>query len=207
MTSDPGGIMFSAFRRRIAPTPAARPPAVSPRRRAMSMFLWRHVPIYRKNTEGKVWWLAKKLTKPSLPVRADHLIPTNGKIAWQHAVILPSGRVKPFVGKYGNAFVEFWREKTEEYRRERDYGKARGIPPSRYCARCDEELHWLRRVRVNFSYEEVFTKRQVYRRVYDPGANHGRQDYDDDESDDEVDEEVDDETKGKGRLRGQWEDR
>mmetsp|Transcript_38253 Transcript_38253/g.63273 ORF Transcript_38253/g.63273 Transcript_38253/m.63273 type:complete len:186 (+) Transcript_38253:281-838(+) len=61
-------------------------------------------------------------------------------------------------------FVEFWRDWLDQWKRDEDYRKARGIPEPRYCPRCDNLLKLVRRVPSNFTYEEVHAKRQIYRK-------------------------------------------
>ena len=151
-------------------------------RRAMSMFLWRHVPIYRRkdvvsSSVSKGWRLQPSQTKPAQPVRVEGVRPTNygglkgKKVFFTWCVISPDGNVHPFRDPgNGSLFVDFWNEKREIWRQSRDYEKARGVPEQRYCPRCDGPMNWLRRVPINFTYKEVIAKRQIYRKV-ELGAN------------------------------------
>jgi hypothetical protein len=141
-------------------------------RRSMSMFLWRHVPVYRKKTatqkkrSSRGWRLNVHQTKPAVPVRVEG-IRTSGAATklFTMAVITPDGAVHPFKGKHGVEFLDFWNMWREIYKQQRDYEDARGIPREVYCPRCDEKMHWLRRAPAKYVYTEVKAKRSLYSKV------------------------------------------
>lgn len=138
--------------------------------RYMSMFLWRRVPIYRrdkyKHKKGfNGWSLAKKLTKPATPVRVDSFIAQGSSIDFKHGVVLPDGSIKPFRGKCGHEFIAFWNQWREQWKQEEDYDLARGIPPTRMCQRCDEPMNWIGKLPAKWMYMEVEAKRRLFQKI------------------------------------------
>ena len=151
------------------------------------MFLWRHVPIYRKSKTSRTWRLNKFQSKPAQPVRVEAVRPHGMRVAFRQAVITPDGFVHPFRGKYGRAFVDFWNEWRERYQQVLDYQNVRGIPPTVYCPRCDEPMNWIGRKPAKWVYVEVEAKRRLYDRV-DMEKVRQMNMYDDDDDDDKEDE-------------------
>lgn len=133
-------------------------------RRSMSMFLWRHLPIYRKDYESErvLWRLNKHQKKPTKPVRVEGIRPAKGKVDFRLAILNPDGSVRPFRGKHGQEFLDFWREWTERWTQMEDYQKARNIPLERWCPRCDEPLNWIGRAPSKWVYTPVLAKRSLF---------------------------------------------
>jgi hypothetical protein len=134
------------------------------------MFIWRHVPVYRKNPSANNRRKSAGLrlnvhqTKPAVPVRVEGVRMQESKL-FTLAVITPDGAVHPFHGKHGNEFIDFWNEWREIYRQQRDYEDARGIPREVYCPRCDEKMHWLKRASAKYVYKEITAKRSLYAKI------------------------------------------
>lgn len=170
--------------------------------RSMSMFLWRHVPVYRKEgtdpahvrTRRRVvktgWRLHPFQTKPAVPVRVDGLRstgPTNkALLGVKHAVIMPTGTVKPFVKdpkeKFGTPFIDFWIAYKERWQQHVDYHQARAIPITRYCQRCDEPMNWLGRKPAEWLYSPIKAKRSIF--VKEKADTYNHDDHvDDDDTD------------------------
>eukprot|EP00316_Scyphosphaera_apsteinii_P008517 CAMPEP_0119328438 /NCGR_PEP_ID=MMETSP1333-20130426/73349_1 /TAXON_ID=418940 /ORGANISM="Scyphosphaera apsteinii, Strain RCC1455" /LENGTH=456 /DNA_ID=CAMNT_0007337291 /DNA_START=258 /DNA_END=1629 /DNA_ORIENTATION=+ len=133
----------------------------------MSMFLWRNISAYQKEDEtGKrigPWRINKKQHKPAKPVRVEGIRGETGKVSFSRAVLMPDGNLHPFKKEHTN-FVDFWRQLVEQWERDAAYRAARAIPEVRHCPRCDGVLNWVRRVPVNFTYEEIHAKRRIYQK-------------------------------------------
>eukprot|EP00977_Amphora_coffeiformis_P002423 scaffold451_cov184-Amphora_coffeaeformis.AAC.9 len=173
-----------AGRRRVGPPTWNTQVFASQQRRSMSMFLWRHVPVYCKDTENedkndrKRWRLNKHQTKPAKPVRVEAFRPLG--LPFKRGVITPDGVVHPYQppdkkGKHKHintnnstelsTFQDYYMSWVERWQQQRDYQDARGIPETRYCPRCDEPMHWLGKKPAKWLYTPVVAKRRMYDRI------------------------------------------
>jgi hypothetical protein len=105
----------------------------------MSTSLWRAVPLYQKDADGR-YRAMKELPKPTMPTRVEGCTSGARKKLFKHGIIFPDGYFTPWLGKPHHEFLEFWRAQVREWDQMMAQRKQEGKPDWFCCPRCDEFL-------------------------------------------------------------------